>query len=457
MRRIIILLVLSYLRFFARLALALHQPIVIGIAGSVGKSSTRNALYAVLKDYFPTKMVYGNSETGIPLGILGIHHNGFSVLHWGMNILKAPFGILYLRKTKYLIVEMGIDEPFAPKNMSYLLTIVKPHIALSLNVSATHTLQFEKVIPKNHHFTSNAEKREFLINKIAQEDTKIISQSDCLLGIINKDDYHLQQALCPYLKENTKTTIQTFGKEKTNAVWYESVKISENGSVFSFGIADDEKTLTFTFPTLFLPREYQELFAAVILVGKYFSLSHSQIQLALEKNFALPKGRASLLQGINQSLIIDSSYNASKDAVLAFLSLLETLKTETERPVVLLFGDMRELGEESKIEHEEVALRIAEVVDYVYLVGSMTKQYVLPIMENKPQVKKVLWFSSALAAGKHLQESLPKNALILIKGSQNTLFLEEAIPYILQNKHDAEKLCRQEAYWKETKQKYFNR
>ena len=332
MKQILTLLVLRYLRFFAQLALKMHKPIIIGVAGSVGKSSTRNALYALLKDHFPTKMVYGNSETGIPLGILGIYHTGFSSVHWLIIMLKAPKGLFYLKHTKYLIVEMGIDEPFPPKNMSYLLTIVRPDIAISLNVSATHTMQFEKIIKKNQTFPTDKEKREFLIEKIAEEDTKIIQDSRCALGIFNKDDHHIVKALDTFLAKDKKTILQTFGQDKTNTIFYKDYSVSPEGSHFSFGISNSKESLTLFFPSLMLPKEYQELFAAVIMVGKYLGLSNVQIVQALETNFHLPHGRASLFQGTHHSLIIDSSYNASKDAVIAFLDMLALIKKQTKRP-----------------------------------------------------------------------------------------------------------------------------
>ena len=127
MKRLLTSRALSYLRFFAKKALAKHQPTVIGVAGSVGKSSTRNAIEAILKDHFPTKSV-GNSETGIPLGILGMKPENYTKLDWAKMLLKSPFNLNFLQGTKYLIAEMGIDEPDPPKNMGYLLTI--PNLTL---------------------------------------------------------------------------------------------------------------------------------------------------------------------------------------------------------------------------------------------------------------------------------------------------------------------------------------
>ena len=71
-KKYLILFILSYLRFFTKKALKKNTPIIIGVAGSVGKSSFKNALYAILKDYDKTLALDGNSETGIPLSILGL-------------------------------------------------------------------------------------------------------------------------------------------------------------------------------------------------------------------------------------------------------------------------------------------------------------------------------------------------------------------------------------------------
>ncbi|MEO6691160.1 MAG: hypothetical protein ABIO44_02360, partial [Saprospiraceae bacterium] len=149
MREFLIWTVLFYLRFWAKTALSLHRPYVIGIAGSVGKSSTRNALEAVLKDHFRTKVVSGNSETGVPLGILGLELDSFTKNNWIQVLLQAPLKIFNLSKVQTLIIEMGIDDPYPPKNMTYLLTIVKPNLSIDLNATATHTMQFEKLLKRN--------------------------------------------------------------------------------------------------------------------------------------------------------------------------------------------------------------------------------------------------------------------------------------------------------------------
>ncbi|MBI5045204.1 MAG: hypothetical protein HZC02_04720 [Candidatus Levybacteria bacterium] len=413
---------LSYLRFFAKKALDKHQPTIIGIAGSVGKSSTRNAIEAVLKDHFPTKSV-GNSETGIPLGILGMKPENYSKIDWIKMVVRSPFNIDFLEDTKYLIAEMGIDEPDAPKNMTYLLTILKPDIAISLNVSATHSLQFDKTVKKEG--LSEEERLKTVIGNIAKEDTKIITASGCKVGIYNADD----AVISPYIeKVQESQKLLTFGTKSMYDISYGKYDVSRKGTSFTFFIKHDDKhqELSLTFNHHIFPQEYREVFSAAILVGLQADLSPKQIKESIEKNYETPKGRSSIFEGINSSIIIDATYNASKASIVTFLDLVDTLKKETDHQVVFLMGDMRELGQESQIEHEEVAKKIIGIVDYLYLVGPLTRQY-------------------------FMKDNLTNDSIVLAKGSQNTIFLEEAVKVILKNKEDQKKLCRQDDFWMKIK------
>lgn len=458
--------VLAYLRFFAKLAIKRHKPTIIGITGSVGKSSTRNTLEGILKEYYKTKSV-GNSETGIPLGILGIKPNDFSTRDWLRMLLLCPFGITHLRRTKYLIVEMGIDDPYPPKNMTYLLTIIKPDIAIVLNVGPTHTMQFEKLLKEpNYHHVKQEDHHNFLLTKIAEEKTKLITHSHCTIGIYNKDDSFVTQEI---ENENIKTKLLSFGKEQTNTLWYKDYGVTLSGTSFTFAMHQNsqEEDITVSLPLFVLPHAYQEVFAPAIIASQQCLLTNQQIAKALAKNFSLPKGRASIIEGIQNSIILDSSYNASKPAVIALLDLAYTLKKQTRRPLVFVFGDMRELGGQDENEHKTIADKTMEGVEYVFCIGPLTKQYVVEYLNQKGTikdgtwsiangtVKQVMWFPNALKVGEYLASNIPHNALVLVKGSQNNIFLEEAIKPLLQNKTGEKKLCRQEDFWMRKKEEYF--
>jgi UDP-N-acetylmuramyl pentapeptide synthase len=144
--------------------------------------------------------------------------------------------------------------------------------------------------------------------------------------------------------------------------------------------------------------------------------------------------------------------------LVAFINLLAQLALKHRKTKVLLMGDMRELGEEAKMEHTEVAELIGENIEYAYFVGPLTKEFMIPVLEHMKDkiTKEIMWFASSMEAGKYLAEHMPNDSIILVKGSQNTLYLEEAIKFILKHKEDEKNLCRQEDYWKETKKSFFN-
>lgn len=437
LRSVLIWPIVIYLRFFAKLALHINKPKVIGITGSAGKSSTRNVIYSILKDYFSVKMLEkGNSETGIPLAILGLSPIDYSFFDWLRLMLLTPFRLFYLKGTQYIIVEMGVDEPNPPKNMGYLLSITKPNIAVFLNVYPVHTQQFGSV------------------EKITKEKVKIITESGCGIGIYNNDNIYVKNEMSKFCYPD-KIKLLTFGKAQSNSIYYKNYQIDERGTKFEFEI--NHQVILINLIGYLLPQPYLEVFSASILIGIELGLSLQQIKKSIENNFNLPKSRSSMLQGINNSLIIDSSYNASAEPTISFLKMVYELKEQTKKPMVFVFGDMRELGGKAREEHEKVLAVIPEIVDYLYCVGSITKEFIfnkIKIRSNK--FKAIEWFKNSYLAGEYIKDHLPENSIILIKGSQNGIFLEESIKPILKYKHDINKLCRQEEFWMKKKTKLFS-
>jgi len=454
-KRIVSWLVLYYFRFWARIAIRLNQPKIIGITGSVGKSSTRNAVFSILKDYYLTKVIKkGNSETGIPLGILGLQVGDYSFLDWLRLIIFSPFGIFYLKSIQYLIIEMGVDDPYPPKNMGYLLTIVKPDIGIFLNVYPIHTMQFEKIAEKD---------RDFLLKKITKEKGRIISEANCEIGIYNQDnDYVVKEVKSKRFQSKVGQPLDkkllSFGKAKNNNIYYLGYKISLLGTKFRFFIKNKGE-ISLTFKNYLLPKVYEEVFGSAILIGLSVGLKISQIKKSLEDNFSLPYGRSSVFKGINNSIIIDSSYNASRASVLSFLEMAYEIKKQTNKQLIFVFGEMRELGRYAEKEHHLVVEEIIYKVDYLYCVGSLTKKYVVEyigIHYPKSQLKELKWFKNSVLLGEYLKENVPSQSIVLFKGSQNTIFLEEGLKYILKNKNDFKNLCRQNQYWIELKNKFFS-
>ncbi|PIR62784.1 MAG: hypothetical protein COU65_01665, partial [Candidatus Pacebacteria bacterium CG10_big_fil_rev_8_21_14_0_10_42_12] len=136
MKRLLSGLVLRYFRSLAKIQLKRTKPLIIGITGSAGKTSAMTAVAAVLKDTRQVKTSdKANSESGIPLNILGLYPKSFAPSDWLRLMIQAPTKLainLVTNQEKYdtYVAELGIDSPFPPKNMGYLLTILHPDIGI---------------------------------------------------------------------------------------------------------------------------------------------------------------------------------------------------------------------------------------------------------------------------------------------------------------------------------------
>lgn len=435
-KKILINCFLWYLRTAAKIQLWKIKPKIIALTGSVGKTSLRNAIFAVLKDNFKVKKsVKANSETGLPLDILGLHPQDYSFFDWLKLSLLIPLKLLTnWQKYDYYIAELGVDEPLPPKNMEYLLSFIHPDMAIFLNVAPVHTQQFEKIIPKNKIFASDQEREEFLTQAIAKEKGKIITHlSADKIAIVNADDQLIMEQV-----KKSQAQIFSFGKESKN-LQLTTYNFQLSGTKFSYRYKNKEFTLELPY---LLPGYYGSTFAAAILVALHLNLTYEQITNELMNNFQLPPGRMSVFKGIKNTTIIDSSYNASKIPTLGALQLLKSLKTNVKK--IFVFGDMRELGDQAKNEHQEVARDILKTVDQLILIGPLTKQFVLPLTQGKIPTD---WFSNSYKAADWLKNNLKGKEIILIKGSQNTIFTEIVVEALLANKNDTIKLCRRDKFW----------
>lgn len=443
------LFVLYYLRFFAKLQLKKNKNCnIVGITGSAGKSSTRNAIYSVLKNKYQVKASFkANSESGIPLDILGLEMKNYSVLDWLRVLFMAPIKLLTnFEKFDYYLVEMGIDSPNPPKNMDFLLSIIEPKMAVFLNANVNHSFAFDQLVSEQEP----KERKKQIIKKIAEEKAKLIlSLPKNGLAFLNFDDLNVKESC-----KNTKAESYSFGSDS-----FCDLQIIEHqpqildkiiNTTFNFQIQSHygklkikNQKLTIKINNFLLPKHYAYSLAPAILIGIKAGLSTEEIKNSLENNFSIPLGRASAIKGKNNSTIIDSSYNAS--SMKDMIELMNKVNNQGRK--LALLGDMRELGEETQAMHEEIALLASKSFDQIFLVGQEMKKYALPIMRvnNKNQT---IFFENSKIAGEKIADLLKANDLILVKGSQNTIFLEEAIKQMMLNEEDASKiLCRQSNWW----------
>jgi UDP-N-acetylmuramoyl-tripeptide--D-alanyl-D-alanine ligase len=437
MKQKLISFILAYFRFFAKLQLLKINPIIVGITGSAGKTSTRDAVFATLKDKYKVKVSYkANSETGIPLNILGLTPENFTPLEWVKLILLCPVKIITnWKKYDVYLVEMGIDSPLPPKNMSYLLSILKPNISIMLNAAPMHSQPFDFLVK-----TNNKDQRAKELTKlIANEKGKIVTQINSnQTAILNIDQKELEDLI-----PNIKAKLTSFGKSLNANIKITNYKLNKTGSEFSFLVK--QSRLALSFQNQVLPKHFTHTFAAAIGVGLTLNMTLNQIKSSLEKNFKLAPGRSSLIPGINNSLIIDSSYNSSTKPAIDMLDLLH--KIPGNRKLALL-GDIRELGEVSQTEHQKVINHAMTICDEIFLVGPQMKEFALPLIEKSKIPAK--WFKNGYQAADFLQSKLKKDDVLLVKASQNTLLLEITVEKLMAHPNNASQLlARRGEFWNE--------
>ena len=440
MKPLLTFLLLHYFRLLAKVQLAKIKPRIIGITGSAGKSSTMEAVAAVLQDSYKLKVGRkANSESGIPLNILGLSPRNFSTVDWLRLAMMAPIQLITnWKKYDIYIVEMGIDSPFPPKNMGFLLSILQPEVGIFTSVGAVHSETFDPLIPPGTPDRSAA-----LIELIAKEKGKLTRSLPAHgLAVLSADNKVLLENAKP-----AEAALKTFGGSASADIQLESTEWKNDGTRFVFTTAEEKITLQF--PNYLLPEHYGHTFAAALCVAQHFEITPYKAGKLLEKNFVLPAGRATIIPAINGATILDSSYNSSAQPVLDFLELLHKLPANRK---LALLGDMRELGSVAEEEHVRVAKKAAKVLDSVVLVGPLMREYALPVLqESKVHAQ---WFPTASAAALYLRNQLKKEDILLVKGSQNTLLLEIAIEELMAHPETAPQvLCRRGKFWDRERKK----
>lgn len=445
-------IVLLFIRFAAKRKLARIKPTVIAVTGSIGKSTCLSLLDAVLHDTFKTRTTTkGNSETGLPLEILGIRDEltDYRMVTWVRILFHVFVMTIFGDDDSYdiLIAEFGIDSPYTPKNMEYLLTLIPyPDIAILLSLAPVHTEQFAQDLP-----SVDQQKESVILERIAY-------QKMLLAKAVTKQGTAILQADTPLFTNeipHIKGSVVTVGRKQDATFHIRSVSATiKEGSTIMF--VYNKKSYTIHFPHIIAFPETASTIASVIAASLSLGVPIQTSIERLQKISRFPPGRFSLLKGIKQSIIIDSSYNASPDSVKAALLFLKTAVKKKGRRIAIL-GDMRELGPLAKKKHEEIAECIIDTVDHVVCVGPLMKEFVVPTLLRRGfQKQHIDVFETAEGVGIFMRSYIQPDDVVLVKGSQNTIYLEQVVEELLLTKDDINLLCRQSAYWNAVRKEFFS-
>ena len=403
--------------YFAQKYISKYKPIVIGVVGSIGKTGTKRAIAKVLSKSKNVMWQDGNYNdlVTVPLIFFGLDEpslfNPFAWLKtYGLMIkkLRSPTG------AEVVVLELGTDGPGQIPEFGKYLTL---DIAVVTAISHEHMENFDN------------------LESVSREELSVSAFSNKIYINSNYSEHVLKSGI---------SNFEFYGEKSSDELTFKFS--NDNHVIITIG-----SSVIKVIPNLIGSHQYYALTVAAALATN-IGLTNPQIIEAINNLSAMP-GRMNPLKGKDGSLIIDDTYNSSPDAVKAALDYLA--KSNYKNRIAVL-GSMNEMGQYSNSLHSMIGKYCSpKNISLVITLGEDANMYIAK--EAKKNGCKTICFESPYEIGNYLNNTDLHNTAILFKGSQNKIFLEEAIKSILQNKNDTKLLVRQSDKWLLTKNKQFGK
>jgi UDP-N-acetylmuramoyl-tripeptide--D-alanyl-D-alanine ligase len=419
------------LRIMATLVLKKYKPRVIGITGSVGKTSTKEAVYTVLKDHFATRTNEKNynNEVGLPLTIIGTESGESSLLGWfkvGLSWISVM--IFPHAYPEILVLEMGADRP---GDIKYLTDFIKPEIGIITDISGSHLEYFKTV-------EGVAKEKGTLVKRLNSKG----------VAVLNGDNEYIQK-----LKSQLKSKIYTYGFSEGVDVraldifynYEEETGHKAKIRGISFKLSYKGTTMPIRLNNVLAEHQIYPALAAVSC-GLEMGLNLVEIAKCLG-NYCPPPGRMNILEGNKGSVIIDDTYNSSPVSTQAALRVLGNIKAGRR---IAVLGDMLELGPDTVSGHQNVANTFVDIRGDIFIgVGERMKLAIESLRSHAISPGRIHWFADPMSAGATLEKIIQADDLVLVKGSQG-MRMEKVVEEIMAHPESAKNaLCRQSMKWKE--------
>ena len=399
-------------------------------------------IFQTLQKFFPSKKISTspknfNGEFWLSLSVFEITERSPSILNMMKVCCKALFTALFWKK-RYdaIVLEYGIDNPW---EMDFILKVAHPDIWVFTAIDAVHSEQFGNP------------------QKIASEEIKMALNTKSLVFLNANDEY--AQQLAPRIKDTDNIEADIYFDQHSFKKWKENADLK---SRFDLHIKDQ----TYKIETnLFGKMNYGYIGAAIWIAETLAYRWKEDLNLpnkkALELKYKLQPGRLSVFDGKLNTLIIDSTYNASPLSVRKTIDTVYTIRNNCfpKSEIWLILWDMRELWDLTESEHRKLSGYVSQSWEQLFLLGKSINDYLSDELEkiwakNNLTICKTLKQLNKTVETK-LKEKSDKNPVILVfKWSQNTIFLEEAVKHFLKNKQDEELLTRQSEFWMKKKSEF---
>ncbi|NLX10524.1 MAG: alanine racemase [Chloroflexi bacterium] len=385
---------------WAQLALRKYGTTVIAVTGSAGKSTTKEAIAQVLgtryRVYKSDSSVSGRLSLPLALGRLTQDY---------------PLAVL----------EFGIDQP---GEMAALIEGAQPAAGVVTSIGHAHTDQL------------------FSPEIIAREKGELIRAlpSDGL-AVLNFDD-----PLVRAMAAETRARVTTMGLDTSGRAFGADL-LAYNILVDRYKTGFDlryghERIAGRWFPLLGAHHLYSAL--AALAVGLHYEIGLDDALQALTELEPLP-GRMRPLPGVNGSLLIDDSFSASPEGMRAALDWMQAVRDERGK-LVLVMGDLDDLGSYVQLAEVELGQHAAEIVDRLVAKGDLAAEVARIAIEHGLARDRVQITYSAEDAAHAAASVLEARDIVLVKGSPGAR-MEQVARALLADERDAVRLARQAAVY----------
>jgi len=339
------------------------NPIVIGVTGSNGKTTTKDIIASIAKERYKTHFTDGNfnNEYGLPFTILSMS-----------------------RDTEILVLEMGMSS-FG--EIELLSKIAKPDYAVITNIGESHIEYLETR-------AGIAKAKLEILSGLSNNGKLIIDGDEELLNHVH-----------------ARNNVIKVGFGTHNDFIASDIELRRNETTFK-GSDGNEYTVS-----LLGSHNVKNASYGVIL-GEILDISTDKIQHAL-RTLSLTGMRFELLTGINDVSIINDAYNASPTSMMAAIDVVQKMGGFKNKVVVL--GDVYELGEQSKALHETVAEVVNDSLTSLYTIGEDSYVISQAVQKKYPNMD-VKHFQLKEEVLPELEQYLNRDTLILFKASRGMKF-----------------------------------
>jgi UDP-N-acetylmuramoyl-tripeptide--D-alanyl-D-alanine ligase len=421
--------IVTIITWQAKLVLVRYRPKIIAVTGSVGKTSTKDAIFTVLSKFKTVRKSEKsfNSEIGIPLTIIGVPNGWNNLFAWLENIARGFWLIAWKHPyPEYLILEVGAGKPNDIKDVVKWLT---PDIVVVTRFPDK---------PVHVEFFGSTEKI------IEEKSSLALALSSKGVLILNHDD---EKVYSLHKKSNCKTVSYGMHENATYRCLYPLYAYGKHNGItvpegINFKVQYNGNTFPVNLPNVIGMHVVGSTLAALACAHEAGCDLLSSITAISE--YSTPPGRLSLIEGVNGSIIIDDTYNASPVAMDAAIVILSEVKAKRK---IAVLGDMLELGKFTEESHRAIGEQLVGLADMLVVVGSRAKFIASGALENGFPEKEVYSFEGSKTTAKFLASIVKKGDVVLLKGSQG-IRLERAVEAIMAHPELKTKLlCRQEKEW----------